>query len=303
MRILVIVNPVSGRRNLAAKLAAVVDHLCAAGCDVAVRLTRGAGDGTRMAADSADDLRAILVVGGDGTVREVIEGLMDTGRRTPVAIMSTGTENLAARELDMPTDPPGLARLLRTGQPLAHDVGVVNGRHFLTVTGAGFDAEIVHRLSAVRGSHITHWSYFWPAWRTLWGHHFPRLRIDADGQDVFDGPGFAIVGVTSRYSVGLRVCQQAKIGDGLLDPCIYPCNSRARVLRHAFDTFCGRHVRAGRVIYRKCRRVRIDAAPTVPLEVDGDPGGHLPAECEVLPGAAVFLENATTATAEPSNPG
>lgn len=303
MRILVIINPVSGRCNLAAKLAAVVKCLCAAGCDVAVRLTRGVGDGARLAADSGDDLRAILVVGGDGTVREVIDGLMEAGRRTPVAIMPTGTENLAARDLGMPTDPAGLARLLRTGQPLAHDVGVVNGRHFLTVTGAGFDAEIVHRLSATRGSHITHWSYFWPMWRTFLGHRFPRLSIEADGQEIFDGPAMAMVGVTSRYSVGLRICQKAEIADGMLDLCIYPCNSRPGVWRHIFDTFCDRHLRAGRVIYRKCRRVRIQADPTVPLEIDGDPGGFLPADCEVLPGAATFLECPAPGIADSSNSG
>jgi len=288
--LLAVVNPVSGRRRLAGVLREVTGRLCAAGWGVTVRLTRAAGDAARLVGDAAQDTQAILVVGGDGTVREVVDGLLLARRNIPVGILRTGTENLVARELQMPGDPAAVVRMLLSGRSARCDVGVVNGRHFLTVSGAGFDAEVVRRLVEARRGHITHWSYFWPVWRTFWEHRFPRLQVWADGREVFDGPGLALVGVTARYSAGLRICRRARRDDGLLDLCIYPCASRPRLVGHAIRTVLRRHDRSGQVIYRKCQQVRIDADTSVPLEIDGDPGGHLPAEYRVLPSAATFLE-------------
>ncbi|MHC4066371.1 MAG: diacylglycerol/lipid kinase family protein [Planctomycetota bacterium] len=290
MKVLAIVNPVSGRRNLAGVLREVTKRLCAAGWEVTVRLTRAMGDADQVAADAAEDTRAILAVGGDGTVREVVDGLLHSRRKIPVAILPTGTENLAAREFETPTDPTGIVQTILGGRAVPCDVGVTNGRHFLVVTGAGFDAEVVHRLADCRGRHITHWNYFWPIWRTFWEHRFPRLTVSADGEEVFEGRGLVLVGVMPRYSVGLRICRRARRDDGRLDLCIYPCATRRRLVHHALQTVAGRHDWAGDVIYRKCRQIRIEGDPRVRLEVDGDPGGHLPAECRVLPSATTFLE-------------
>ena len=290
MRVLAVVNPVSGRRNLASVLRDVAGRLRAAGWAVTVRLTRAAGDAERLAGDAPTDTRAILVVGGDGTVREVVDGLLQAKRKIPVAILPTGTENLVARELGTPRNPRGVAERLCAGRPVPCDVGVLNGRHFLINSGVGFDAQVVRRLVAGRRGHITHWDYFWPIWRTFWGHRFPRLRVSADGREVFDGPGLVFVGVMARYSVGLPICRWARRDDGLLDLCIYPCRTRTRLVKHAFHTVWGDHDRVGGVIYRKCRRIHLDGDPSVPLQADGDAAGGLPADYRVLPSAVTLLE-------------
>lgn len=288
-KILAIVNPVSGSQNLSALLREVGKRVRAAGSRMTVRVSHAAGAAGRLAADAPADTDVVLVVGGDGTVREVVDGLMAVGRRIPVAVLPTGTENLVAKELGMSADPARVAATLLAGRPMACDLGVVNGRHFLMVTGVGFDAEVVHRVARDREGHITHWTYFWPVWRTFWTHRFPKLAVQADGQPVFEGPALVFIGVTSRFSVGFRICRQAKWNDGMLDLCIYPCRSRPKLLLHAFQTVRGCHDRWEGTVYRKCRKIRIDGDPDVPLEIDGDPGGHLPAEYRVLPAATVFL--------------
>ena len=287
--------PVSGRRNVAPVLREVGYRLAHAGATVTVRVTRAAGDAERIAGDAPADTRAILAVGGDGTVREVVDGQLSAGRTIPITILRTGTENIVARNLGMAADAAGITRTLLDGQTTPCDVGVANGRHFLIVTGAGFDAEVVERLVADRDGHITHWDYFWPVWRTFLGHRFPRLIVTADGTEVFDGCGMAFVGVIPRYSVGLRILSKSVQDDGMLDLCIYPCASRVRLVRHALDTFCRRHDVRGRIIYHKCRQIRIESPQRVPVEMDGDAGGQLPAECGVLPSAAIFLTPAKPA--------
>lgn len=258
-----------------------------AGAELAVKITTGPGDATRLAALVGPSVEAILVVGGDGTVREVVSGLI--GASVPMLIMSTGTENLVACELGMPESPIELARTLRYGRPVACDVGEANGRRFLVVVGVGFDAECVRRLAHRRQGHITHWDYFLPIWQTFWTHRFPMLTVHADDELVFEGKGFVLCGNMPRYSVGLRPWTRARYDDGLLDLCVFRCSSKLALLSHAYRLFQRTHLHGCDVIYRQCRRVRVDSPESVAVEIDGDDGGCLPVTCAVMPGAVTFL--------------
>lgn len=298
-RVVAILNPVSGRHNVIPVVRAVARLVEAGGGRLEIRETHGAGHATELASEVGSEVDALLVVGGDGTVCEVVNGLslerpQSRPRRlreptAPIVILAAGLENLLARELGMPTKPDDVARTLLHGQPFACDVGVINGRRFLAVAGIGFDAECIVRLGAVRKGHITHWDYFWPIWRTFWAYRFPTLRIEADGSCIFEGRGLALVGVIARYSAGMRILSQARYDDGLLDVCIFPCASRIKLGAHACRVFRRRHVGRGGVVYRQCSRVRITSPDEVPIEVDGELGGVLPADCTILPGAARFL--------------
>lgn len=286
-RVAAIVNPISGRRNMLPVVREVGRNLQRNGGHLDIRVTRAAGEATTCAAELPPDTQAVLIVGGDGTVCEVINGLMP--RPLPFVILRTGTENLLARELRMPTEPHEIVRSFLFGSPRPLDVGVVNGRHFVAVTGVGFDAECVHRLARVRRGHITHGDYFWPVWRTFWAHRFPPLRVEVDGTMIFEGRGLALVGVIAQYSIGLRMLAHARPDDGLLDLCVLPCATRGQLLGHAYRALRRRHVGHGGVLYHQCRRIRITSAETVPVEIDGDEGGLLPIDCTILPAAAWYL--------------
>ena len=287
-RIAAIINPVSGRRDMMPTVHRIAGEIRRAGGTLELLTTERFGHATILASNLHADVEAVLVVGGDGTVCEVVNGLGD--RPLPFAILRTGTENLLARELGMPTEPPRVARMLLHGEPIAVDVGLINNRRFLAVAGAGFDAESVLRLSMRRKGHITHWDYFWPIWRSYWAHRFPTLRIDVDEERVFEGKGFAIFGVIGRYSVGMRVLNRARIDDGLLDICIFPCRSRRGLLAHIARVFCGRHLDGDHTLYYQCKKINITSASIVPVQVDGEAAGRLPAQCSIVPHAIRVLK-------------
>jgi diacylglycerol kinase family enzyme len=282
-----IINPVSGRRNLGEFLPAIRSALAREGVGLTCRVTAGHGDAARLAEAVPDSARAILVVGGDGTVRDVAGARV--GRPGPLAILGGGTENIVAKALRMPRDPEQIAGLILHGRPQPMDVGVVNGRKFLIITGVGFDAEVVHRLHAVRAGHISHFDYFWPIWRTFWAHTFPPVRVDVDGIRVFEGRGLVFVGVLRRYSLGLQLLARAVHDDGLLDVCVYPCGSRSGLLRHAMQTLFRKHVTTGDAIYLHGRHVDITSDVPVPLQIDGDVGDTLPARLGIIPQGVAFL--------------
>jgi YegS/Rv2252/BmrU family lipid kinase len=286
-KIVAIVNPVSGRQTDLQALEQVRRALERHDSRLDVEVTSHAGHATELARRLPDDVHAVLAVGGDGTISEVVNGLI--GRALPLVIWPSGTENLLARELAMPRSPERVARLLLEGEPFDCDVGVFNDRHFLAMAGVGFDAECVRRMTEVRRGNITHLDYFWPIWKTFWTYRFPVLRVEVDDQCVFEDRGLVFVGVIARYAVGLRILSEARYDDGLLDVCVIPCRSRASLLRQAVRVLLRRHRGRGGVVYRQCRRVRISSPKQVPVELDGELAGSLPAACSILPGAARFL--------------
>jgi len=291
MKVQAIVNPVSGRGNSARLLTRVGDMLDRQGDHLTVCLTQGPGDATRLAARVAADIDVVLAVGGDGTVREVAEGLSES--RKPLAVLPGGTENLVARQLGMKPNARCIFEALTAGRIVESDVGRVNGRRFLAVSGVGFDAEVVDRLVQARGGHITHLDYFWPLWRTFMTHRFPRLRVLADDQLVFEGHAMVFVGIQPRYCVGLRILREAKPDDGLLDVCVYPCRSRAQLLGHASCTLLRRHLGRAGVRYQQCRTVQITSPQHATIQADGDQAGELPACFDIVPRAIRFLVHPT----------
>ena len=173
--------------------------------------------------------------------------------------------------------------MLCTGRTAECDIGIVNGRSFLLIIGVGFDGEVVRRLSAKRRGHISHLSYFWPVWRTFWEHDFPRMKIIADSEEIFDDYGLAFVGNISRYAVGLRICRDARFDDGLLDLVVFSCREQTALLFHAAWTLLRLHPLKGNVVYRRVRKVQIHTHQPVPSQVDGDVGPNTPLDIEVAP--------------------
>jgi len=283
----IVINPKSGsgpKRHVLAELRAA---LRAQGRDVREYTTTSPGDATRYAASVQHEAELVIAWGGDGTVREIASALAGT----PVAVLAcpVGTENLLAKELRIPAHPRRLAEIVARGRVAEFDLGVVNGRSFLMIIGVGFDGEVVRRLASVRRGHITHLSYFWPIWRTFWEHDFPKMRVVADGQEVFHDYGLAFVGNISRYAVGLRICRHAQFDDGLLDLVVFSCHQQTALVLHAAWTLLRRHPLKGSVIYRQVRRARIETDRPVPTQYDGDVGENTPLDISLHPGKLRLL--------------
>ena len=276
-----IVNPRSGYGGQGPLLVELRTALRQAGIDVVEYITKCAGDATRYVGSLPPDTPAVIVVGGDGTVNEVANAL--AGSQIPILPCPAGTENLLAKELRIPRHPGQIVSILKARHIAECDVGRINGRNFLLIIGVGFDGEVVRRLSNVRTGHISHLSYFWPIWRTFWEHDFPRLRVIADGEEIFDDLGMAFIGNISRYAVGLRICRDAQYDDGKLDLVVFGCRHQHRLLLHAAWTLLRLHPLKGDVVYRQFKKLRIESDQTVPSQVDGDVGPNTPLEVEVLP--------------------
>jgi diacylglycerol kinase (ATP) len=286
-RIVVIANPISGSVELTGLLRRIARQARVEGMEFDIYETEEQGHGADLARTHTGSADALVIAGGDGTVREVVTGSLNS--QTPLAVFPSGTENLFAQQIGARRSTQCLLDTLRRGQRRTLDVGRMNEAHFLVVSGIGFDAEAVQRLMRSRSGHITHLSYFWPIWRTFWEYRFPRMQVVADGEEIFDDSGLVFVGNMPRYAVGLHLLRDAAADDGYLDLCIYPCRWQGKLLVHAANAFLRRHVGRAGVIYRKCSRISVASSETVLVEMDGDLAGVLPANYAISPRAVTFL--------------
>jgi len=285
-----IVNPKSGASSGKRLVGQFKEYLRAAGFEVRTSFTKSLADAHELATNAAVDYHCGMVVaaGGDGTVREVAQGL--EGSDKPLLIIPCGTENLLANELGFDERTRTLIKAFEGDCVRSLDLGNADGRYFTSIAGFGFDGDIIKFVSDERLGHINYLDYFWPIWRTFWTHKFPTIKVVIDGEDIFEGRGMVFVGNISRYAVGLQILHYADFGDGLLDVCIYKCACRPHLVKHSIMTVLKHHADRSDVIYRQGKSIRISSASAnVNTQLDGDPGPALPMKIDVIAAAVKVI--------------
>ena len=168
------------------------------------------------------------------------------------------------------------------------DAGLANGRLFLIMATAGFDAEVVRRLHLRRKGHIRRASYLKPIFQTLLRYRFPKLHVTAyDHQDqVIDerDVGWAMTFNLPCYGGGLNIHPDAIGDDGKLDLITFAGTGLVSGIRYVFGILMGNHHRLKDVDQKRVSRIRVEAGRRVAFELDGDYAGRLPLEIETLPG-------------------
>jgi diacylglycerol kinase (ATP) len=299
----IIANPFSGGGSARGVAQSVIERLRARGCRVELAETERAGDAQIRAAEVAG-FQAVGCVGGDGTVNEVVNGLPETGS-PPIAVIPCGTANVLAKELGLPHDAEGLARMIADGREIPWDLGVdrLSGRRFLLFASAGYDAHVVHLFHAARRRPVRVWPYaLYNMWLYIaWGfksivvYTVPRIEVDLDGRKVATDATWVQVSNIASYGGPLVFTPHAKPDDGAFEVMIQRAPRKRDVFRMFWAAILnylfGVSYRMRDVTFHTAKRVRLASANghAVPLQVDGDPGGYAPADFEVVPGGVRVL--------------
>ncbi len=278
-----IVNPVSGNGRA---LVAMRKIRAAMGA-VDVVETSGPGDAEALAFRAASDgFGPVVVVGGDGTIQEAVNGLMRSGASPPLGIVAAGSANDIARSLRLPRDPLKAARLALGDVAGAVDLGLCNGRSFLNVAGVGLDTVVVEAVNARPGRlGRGRTGYIVQAVRELRRFENPVFTIRFD-DEVVETPSTLLAVANLRYfGGGMKIAPQASPNDGLLDLWIGGDLSRKEVLALMPVIFTGQHGRHPKVSHRRVTSVRIESAIPMRVQLDGEICEALPAEFRVAPRA------------------
>ena len=180
---IIIFNPAAGRRR-ARLLWRVLDVMATSGVKLEIAETRHAGHAVELARDAAcRGAKLVVAAGGDGTIAEVANGL--NGSPCRLGVIPLGTANVLAHELGLPFQPQAVAAALAFGRTRAVWPGIMDNaresRLFVQMVGAGFDAQVVHRLPLPLKRLMGRGAYVVQTARELARYRFPRITVQLDG--------------------------------------------------------------------------------------------------------------------------
>lgn len=277
MRVKVILNPSSDLGRARLQEQAIVTAARPFGpVDVVMTEQRGHARDLAMQA-VADGYDVVAAAGGDGTVHEVVNGLMHNGKAgARLGVIPIGTGNDFAYALNIPLQnvPAAMERLF-TGAPTAVDLARVEddrGRSdvFENNLGVGFDAKVVietEKITRVRGFAM----YLLAVFRTIaFNYERPVLRMTFDDQQVEQPVLFVAFGLGPRHGGGFLLTPDASQSDDRVDSCTVASIGRFTMLRMLTRAIKGTHVHAPFVTMRQSRCVAIDSNIPLPIHVDGE---------------------------------
>jgi len=303
---LVVVNPHSGGGRTGRRFRRLESRLRATLGRVEVQRTLGHRDAERIAQDAVSrGIERLVVAGGDGTVSEVVSGLLaaDGARQCLVGILPMGTGRDLPRTLGIPADLQAAIDALGSGSTRQVDAARVtyrerSGKHrnvySINVTSFGLSGLTVERVS--RAPHFLGGSFAFlvGALGSIARYRCRSVRIVADGREVFDGPIVLGAAANGRYfGGGMFIAPDALPDDGRLDLVVVREMSKAGLLLHLPSLYRGTHLANPAVSVHRVSRIEAypSSEETSPgwIDVDGEGLGVLPLEIEVIPGAVTLF--------------
>lgn len=298
-RAIVVVNPASGNGATGRRWPVMHEQLRAAWpFAFDAHITKEPQHATEIAAQ-ARACDVVLSVGGDGTLHEVVNGLMriPEPERPALAVLPAGTGGDFARTFGLTGDAAAFTAGWPSLRARAVDVGELalmrnaalsqsrslHTRYFVNIAGLGFDAAVCAALE--RGAKNKA-SYLLSVLRTLAGHRAQPVRVHADGALAHEGPAMMVAICNGRFfGGGMRVAPEADASDGLLDVVVLGAMSRVEFLLNFPRVYAGTHLTHSKVRLIRARSVRVESPQPLLLEAEGELLGEAPVSARILPGA------------------
>lgn len=296
----VIVNPASGAGETGHRWPSIAELLCKIIGKFDVAFTRERGHAIVLARQGLFDGHSlILAVGGDGTINEVANGFFDGKRlinpESILAIVPAGTGSDFDRSLNAAEPAAGAYERLAAGRFRTIDIGrasyvncsgVPASRVFLNVGSLGCSANAVHMMGRRWKKVGGKYTYLAGAAVALLGNRDKVVGIEVDGleREEITATNVAICNGT-YFGAGIRVAPLAAFDDGLFDVTVWAGIGIADLIRKRRSLFDGSHLREPGTRAFRAKHLRITCGQDLPIELDGEPVGRLPASFEILPQA------------------
>jgi diacylglycerol kinase (ATP) len=294
-RTLVVLNPAAGQADTDKVLRLLAGAMAVRGASFDIFQTAAAGDAQRAAKEAvAHGYRAVLAVGGDGTVGEVITGL--AGTDVPIGIIAKGTANQVASNLGIPRDIEAAVEVAVNGLPAPIDLGQLDdGRYFALAAGAGWDAAVMANATREMKDKWGFGAYIVAGLRVGVKPPRHRYRIVADGKEMKVRAAMVLLANMGQFVANampplqLTVAPDVSYQDGKLDVCIFAPRTVADVAALALRVLRGRFAGDERLIYFQASEITVHADPPAVTEIDGEPIGHTPLSARAVAGGVTVL--------------
>ena len=277
---MVIINPSSGKEKASEYEKKIIGQLH--NYEVIVKETEGEKDATRFAKMACDEqYDAVILVGGDGTLNEGINGIAEQPHRPVVGVVPLGTVNDFARALDISLDPDEAIALLG-GKTTKADIGKVNDHYFTNVIAIGLLAEAVGDVSVEQKTSLGSLAYLFEGVKAAIQNDSYEMEVTADGQTYKENMMLFICVLTDSVGSFRQLNEDADKSDGLLHGFIIKSTSTLQVVGTAKNLLTGNYEDDDNIIKLNAREMHIKATEAFPLNVDGDLISQIPAKISIL---------------------
>ncbi|EGQ3790593.1 diacylglycerol kinase [Staphylococcus pseudintermedius] len=274
----IIYNPTSGKEVFKRALPDVLIKMEQAGYETSAYATQKVGDATEEAARAIEAQYDLLIVaGGDGTLNEVVNGIAEKPNRPKLGLIPMGTVNDFGRALHLPTDIFEAVDVILDGKTVQVDIGKMNSRYFINLAGGGKITEVSYEAPSKLKSIVGPFAYYIKGFEMLPQMHAVDVRIEFDSQ-VFEGEIMLfLLGLTNSMAGFEKLVPDAKLDDGMFTLLIVEKANIAELGHIMTLASRGEHIKHPKVHYHKAQLVNISSFSDMPLNVDGEYGGQLPA--------------------------
>ena len=305
---LVIVNPTSANGATGSSWAQLASDLSSQFGPFRNIFTDKPGDAMHFAAQACrkgTDL--IIACGGDGTISEVANGILNSGKDVELGILPSGTGGDFRRTLEIPSQARTAARILRTGQTRRIDVGRVSfidndgketTRYFLGVASCGMSTKVIERVKREGSDWLPSNTPQWLGGRVSFGASLIQTAMRSEATNIVvklddaHERHLAVVNfcvANARYfGGGMKIAPDAKLCDGKLDVISVGDLSVLKIMMSAPRLYLGSHLSMSEVSHTLAKKVVVRAAnrdDEIALEIDGELPGRLPATFQIIPQA------------------
>ena len=290
-----LVNPAAANGSTGRRWPEIAHQAAGAGLEGDALLSERRGHLGELAREAAlAGSQLLVVVGGDGSINEVVNGLAGIENPPTLALIPCGTGGDFVRTFDIPGDVAAAARVALGSDTQTIDLGRVSYRSwdgsdgsalFANVASAGMSGAIAQRANDTSKALGAKASYLWATFAVFAGWSAVETRLTVDGE-TRSGQMFDVVVANGRFfGGGMKMCPDADVGDGLLDVVTIGDVTKRDLVLTMPKIYRGTHLPHPKAEALRGRVVTVETDEPVPVELDGEQPGTTPARFEILPGA------------------
>lgn len=274
-RLFFVYNPHSGRENIRSKLFDIIQVFSEAEYEITIYPTRAAKDATHKIEHLSDQYDLIVCSGGDGTLDEVVEGMMHRQKKLPLGYIPSGTVNDFARSLKIPRDMVKAARLAVAGKDFLSDVGTFNDSHFVYIAAFGIFTDVAYSTPQDVKNVLGNMAYLLEGVRRL--ANIPSYHLRFSSEEHSAEGDFIFGMVTNSRSVGgfkSIIGRHVQFDDGVFEVTFVHLPKNAAELQEILAAIVLKEMNTHYMISFRTARLTIEAEQEIPWTLDGEYGGE-----------------------------
>ena len=274
-RLLFIYNPHAGKELLKPKLADVIDIFVKAGYEVVAYPTQAYRDAyKKIKKYDSNEYDLVVCSGGDGTLDEVVTGMMMRENKTPIGYIPAGTTNDFASSLHISKNMLEAADTIVTGTPFSFDIGQFNDDYFVYIAAFGIFTDVSYETKQSMKNILGHMAYILEGTKRLFNIPSYKIKVTHDGETIEDEFIFGMV--TNSRSVGgfKRITGENVIfDDGVFEVTLFKTPKNPVELNELIGAVVMRQINSDRIYSFKSGEVRFESVEAIPWTLDGEYGG------------------------------